>query len=136
MKNKLIVALGLAGICLIAFALMNTRAPKKAGRTGGVIASIANTFKYKQTEVPQTRAADASRPATRVDAEITALTTQLLDVDHELQNMGFPKVFLDQRLRDDERKILLSKVELSSQLQTRLNQLKIQKIDLEAREDL
>lgn len=67
---------------------------------------------------------------TKISEQIDLLSRQREEVDHELDTLGFPKIFLDERLSETEREALLEKVRRSSELQMQIARLKIRKIDL------
>lgn len=135
MKNALIILMVLIATGLIAFGLNKNPAPLLHGQTSAVISSIANTFKGSVPAMTD-QGQETVKRLSKLIVEIATLSNQLQDVDHELDAMGFPKVFLDNRLSSEERANLLAKVKLSSGLQTRIARLKVQKIDLDARENL
>lgn len=67
----------------------------------------------------------------KLSSKIATLSREMKDIDQELRNLDFPKVLLDERLSENERRHIISKVEKASGLQDQITRLRVQKIDLE-----
>lgn len=66
-----------------------------------------------------------------ITRKLTELSSQLKETDQRLEAMGFPKVFADERLGDEERQRLLDNLRRATELQIQIANLSVQKINLE-----
>lgn len=71
----------------------------------------------------QTTIGPERKPSPPEDAE--ALREELAQLDHEIARAGYPEVMMDERLREDEREELISKVLRSTKLFNRILQLRV-----------
>ncbi len=126
-------------ILLLIWFVFTSSAPVKVAptpRINNARASVRSSDEEKTNVRPEVISKIPVAKIEVLSREIQDLKLQLNDVDAELRGLGFPKIFLDERLTEREREELLWRIEVATQLQDKITRLSINKIDLETGGDL